>query len=246
MDQFEAGIEEVTGHPNPLRGAYLDAEGKTRALNDLVRSAAVLLSRTDTAVGYVTTLRAAMETAARLHWALAPAGDHLDRCGRFVRERLRALGEVRKLGPEAKVAMAPLEADLIERSKRAGIIVPGAPTATDLVADVVHTSSVLRLEGIDHAEAAAVFYRVPSASTHAALHGVAPHFADPSRGPSGRRTGFEPFEHTLVIGGGLYAAMATAHLALLELYGWETSEWDEAVRSGGRLVTEALENERAP
>lgn len=245
LDRFEANIEAATGRPNPLRGAYFDAEGKIRALNDLIRSAAVLLARPDTVVGYDTTLRAAMETAARLYWVLAPDGDHLDRCGRYICERLRAIDEVSKLGHPAKTAMAPIRADLLDGAARAGITVPGRPAATDLVAALVHTPSVLRLGGLDHAEAAAVFYRIPSASTHATLHGVVPHFADPSLDPTGRRTTAEPLEHTLAIGAGLYAGFTTVHRALLVLYGWETAAWDRAILAAGTQIVEALDSARA-
>jgi len=59
VEQFDLELEAATGPPAPLFGAYFDAEAKMRALNDLVRSAATLLARDDTSVGYVNAFRAA-------------------------------------------------------------------------------------------------------------------------------------------------------------------------------------------
>lgn len=244
VEQFDLGLEAATGPPAPIFGAYFDAEGKMRALNDLVRSAATLLARDDTSVGYVNALRSAMETAARLYWVLAPEGGHLDRAGRFLRERLRSIGEVSKFNAEARTAMAEIKTEILAGAERAGIPVPGPPTAVDMIVDLVSRPGALSLKGIDRREAAAMFYRFPSAPTHAAVHGVALHFADPSHDSTARRTTPEPWEHTLVVGGGLYASYATAHRALLVLYGWDVTDWDRHVHAAAQRIEEALRAER--
>jgi hypothetical protein len=194
VEQFDLEFEAARGPPAPLFGAYFDAEGKMRALNDLGRSAATLVVHYDTNVGYVVSLRAAVETAARLYWVLAPDGGHLDRAGRFLRERLRLIGEVSKFNAEARAAMSVIEAEVLAGASCAGISVPNLPAAVDLIADVVTRPGVLVLEGIDRGEAAAMFYRLPSAPTHAAVHGVAQHYADTRHHPTARRTTAESWE----------------------------------------------------
>jgi hypothetical protein len=242
--EFDSDLEAATGPPAPLFGAYVDAEGKLRALNDLMRSAAALLARDDTNVGYVVVLRSALETAARLYWVLGPDGGHLDRAGRFLSERLRSINEGKKLNNEARMALSEIEAELFAGAERAGIPVPGAPTATDLITDLLNRPGALRLTGVDLGETASVFYRIPSASTHAALHGVVQHFEDPRRDLNARRTTPEPWEQTLVVGAGLYSAYTSAHRALLELYGWDPTDWNRDVRAASLRITEALSVER--
>lgn len=244
VEQFDLELEAATGPPAPLFGAYADAEGKARALNDLVCSAATLLARDDTNVGYVNALRAAMETAARLYWVLAPDGGHLDRAGRFIRERLRSISEVSKFNAETRTVMSMIKAELIAGADRAGITVPSAPAALDLIADLVTRPGVLNLRGIDREEAGAMFYRLPSAPTHAAVHGIALHHADPNQDSTGRRTTPEPWEHTLVVGAGLYAGYTTTHRALLLLYGWDATDWDRHVRAAAQRIAGALAAER--
>jgi len=244
VEQFDTELEAATGPPAPLFGAYFDAEGKMRSLNDLVRSAATLLARDDTSVGYVNALRAALETAARLYWVLAPDGGHLDRAGRFLRERLRSISEISKFNAQTRNAMSEIETKVLEGADRAGIPIPDPPTAVDLIADLVTRPGVLSLEGIDRGEAAAMFYRLPSAPTHGAVHGLAMHYADPSHDPTARRTTAEPWEHTLAVGGGLYAGYTTTHRALLVLYGWDATDWDRHVRASAQRISKALAAER--
>lgn len=244
VNEFNDKLRDASGLPGPVFGAYADAEAKMRALNDLMRSAATLLSRDDTHVGYVNALRAAIETAARLYWVLAPDGGHLDRAGRFLRERLRVIGEVSKFNAESRAAMATLKKGILDGAAKAEIPVPGQPSAVDLIADLVNRPGVLRLGGIDRGEAAAIFYRLPSAPTHAAMHGLALHHANPTTDPSRRRTAPEPWEHTLIVSTGLYAGYHHVQRALLALYGWDTTAWHHHVSSAAAKLTLALEAER--
>ena len=61
----------ATRTPRPVFGAYADAEGKLRALIDLISSFSVLAGHEDTSVGQVVVARAAIEAAARMYWGLA-------------------------------------------------------------------------------------------------------------------------------------------------------------------------------
>jgi len=140
--------------------------------------------------------------------------------------------------------MSVIEAEVLAGADRAGIRVPGPPTAVDLIVDLVDRPGVLSLEGIDRDEVAAMFYRLPSALNHGVVHGVALHYADPTHDPTARRTTPESWEHTLVVGGGLYASYTTTHGALLVLYGWDSTDWDRHVRAAAQRIAEALRAER--
>lgn len=243
---FDEELAEATGLPRPVFLPYADAEAKLRALNDLVRSAAVLLPRSDTNVGFVNAVRSAIETAARLHWALAPDGDHFERAARLLRERLRGISEISRIDDASRAAMLAFEEEVRVGAAAAGLQVPGpSPGAVDLIVDLLERPGALTIDGLNRQELAGIFYRMPSGSAHATMHGVSTHHPDPALDPSRRATQPEPWEQTLVLIGGLYAGYDTAHRALLKLYGWDARVWDHHVAEAASQITRALDDERA-
>lgn len=120
-------LAEATRLPRPAFGLYVDAEAKLRSLNDLVRSACVLLPRSDTNVGFVNAVRSAIETAARLHGALAPDDDHLQRAARLLRERLRGIAEIARFDDASRASM-----EVFEREVRAGAAAAALPSSPGL------------------------------------------------------------------------------------------------------------------
>lgn len=245
VEEFDNLIAENTGPPGPLFGAYADAEAKLRSLNDLVRSASILLPQSGTSVGWSNVMRAAVETAARLHWILAPDEDHRERAARFLRERLRTVSEISKFDDEARQEMRGYEDEVRAAAGRAGLHVPGPPpAAVDLIVDLMNRDGVLTLSGLNRSEVAVMFYRLPSAPTHAAMHGLAVHHGDPRNDPERRMTKPAPWEQVLLLAGGLFAGYACAHRALLKLYGWDHSEWDETTAALGQRLVDALDAAR--
>ena len=246
VEEFDDALAEETATPGPLFGAYAVAEGKLRTLNDLSRSAAILLPARGTSVGYVNVMRAAVETAARLHWTLASSGDHRDRAARLMRERLRTVSEISKFDDEAREAMKEYESEIRGGAARAGLDVPGPPPpAIDLIVELLSSDGVLVLDGLSRAEIAAMFYRLPSAPTHAAMHGIAVHHEDPSINPDERMTQPPPWEQTLLLTSGWFSGYATAHRGLLALYGWDCRAWDAAATDLAQKLVEALAVERS-
>ena len=116
---------------------------------------------------------------------------------------------------------------------------------SDLIVELFERPGALTIDGLNRQELAGIFYRMPSAPTHATMHGVATHHPDPALDPSRRATQPELWEHTLVLTGGLFAGYASTHRALLALYGWDVKAWDRHVASGASQIAQALADERA-
>lgn len=246
VDEYDDALAEQTRSPGPVFGAYVDAEGKLRSLNDLARSGAIVLHYSGTSVGYATLMRAAIETAARLYWILAPSGDHNDRAARFMSERLRTVSEVSKFDDEARAEMKAFEREIREGAASAGLDVPGPPPpAIDLIVELLSQHGALTLDGMSRAEIGTMFYRLPSARAHAAMHSSAIHHQDPRADPDRRMTKPGPWEQTLLLTSGWFSGYATAHRALLVLYGWDSRRWDTAATEVAERLVAALGAERA-
>lgn len=217
-------LEKATGTPRPVFGAYADAESKLRALIDLISSFLVLIDHSDTTVGQVVVARAAIETAARMYWGLAIGYDYRERAARWLRERLRSIDEVGKLGKQPRLDMEQngFSNGISEGAARAGLSVPGRPPAAiDLIWPLLTAAeSPLEFDGIDREATMLLFYRSPSALTHGSPLGLQSHFAIPRDDESRRSTRVESIETTLILMAAMLNGFANAHGALIALYGW--------------------------
>jgi len=215
-----------TGLPRPLFGAYADAEFKLRLLNDLVRSFTSLATKSEINFGEMVVARSTIEVAARMRWGLAISDQYPERASRWLRERLRIIGEAKKLGsvPRAQVEEFGNEAVIIDAAVRAGLNVPGPPPgAIDLVGLLMsNTSDALRFQGLNREELVAIFYRKLSAVTHGSSLGIQSQLIDPRNETSPRSSTSDPAELLTLIAGVLIAYV-NAHGALTELYGWDAS-----------------------
>ncbi len=158
-------------------------------------------------MGQIIVARAAIETAARMQWGLAVDYDHRERAARWLRERLRLIEEVAKFGTEARSEMerqGGVSNQIIDGAKNAGLVVPGPPpSAIDLVWPLLSAAdSPLRFDGLDRETAMLLFYRIPSAPTHAATHGIVTHLFGPQSEPSKRGTAAAPLEQTVILTAG--------------------------------------------
>jgi len=244
----DEALAVATGTVHPLSGAYADAEAKLRALNDLVRSFTLLLPAPGVNVGHVVIARAAIETAARMRWALAAEDDYRERAARWLRERLRSIEEISKYGPNMRRDMESNAAQIRKGAQDAGLSVPGPPPAAiDLVWPLLNSPNLpLQIDGLDKATAMVLFYRSPSAPMHGASHGVARHFADPRSDPSTRATRPEPLEQTILTMAALLNAHASAHGALTTLYGWDPSIPNMANQAAAECLLAAHDHARHP
>jgi hypothetical protein len=242
-------LAEVTGTPRPVFGAYTDAEDKLRALIDLTSSFSVLVVNSNMSVGQVVVARAAIETAARMYWGLAVGYDYRERAARWLRERLRSIDEVAKLGKQARLDMeeSRFAVDILEGAARAGLAVRGPPPAAiDLIWPLVTArQSPLEFDGIDREAAMLLFYRSPSALTHGSPHGLRAYFANPGDDESRRFTRSESIETSLVLMAGLLNGFANAHGALVALYGWDATGIGEAQSHAAQRLSSALEHARS-
>jgi hypothetical protein len=249
VEAHDKELTIATGTDRPLRGAYSDAESKLRSLNDLLRSYVLLLMSTDVYVGEVVVARAAIETAARIYWGLAVEDGYRERAARWLRERLRLIEEIAKFSTEARVEMERQDSvsQIKAGAQRAGLRATGPPPAAiDMVWPLLTAAEGrLRIEGLDRETAMFLFYRSPSAPAHGALHGTAPHFADPDFEPSRRATGPAPLEQTVILMSGVLNGYDNAHRALVTLYGWEASLINTAMDSAARCLMTTLEVARS-
>lgn len=246
---YDKDLEEATGTPRPVFGAYADAEGKLRSLIDLMSSFSVLMDNSDTSVGQVVVARAAIETAARMYWGLAVGYDHRERAARWLRERLRSIDEVGKLGKQARLDMeeSGFAMSISEGAARAGLNVPGPPPAAiDLIWPLLTAAeSPLEFDGIDREAATLLFYRSPSASTHSSPLGLRAHFANPGEDESRRFTRPESIEATLILMAAMLNGLANAHGTLIALYGWDPARIRKAQDDTAHRLSSALQDVRS-
>lgn len=248
VNMHDDELEAATGTPHPVFGAYADAEGKLRALIDLMSSFSVLAGHEDTSVGQVVVARAAIETAARMYWGLAVGYDYRERASRWLRERLRSIDEVGKLGKQARLEMDQnaLAKGISVGATRAGLNVPGPPPAAiDLIWSLLTAAeSPLGFDGIDREAAMLLFYRSPSASTHGSPLGLGVHFANPADDESRRLTRPGSIEATLILRAAMLNGFANAHGALIALYGWDSTGIRKALGHAAQRLLAALQDVR--
>ena len=130
------------------------------------------------------------------------------RASRWLRERLRLIKEVAKIWNGSSIGdgktSGGVSNQIIDGAKNAGLVVPGPPpSAIDLVWPLLSAAdSPLRSDGLDRETAMLLFYRIPSAPTHAATHGIVTHLFGPQSEPSKRGTAAAPLEQTVILTAG--------------------------------------------
>jgi len=90
-----------------------------------------------------------------------------------------------------------------------------------------------------------LFYRIPSAPSHAATHGIVTHLVGPQSEPSKRGTAAAPLEQTVILTAGVLNGYANANGTLIALYGWDPSLWKLATAAAARQVSAVLQIARS-